>query len=69
MLMEQETANLDREFRAIEQDYGSDHLDLVLALGYVSRILNNARAVRHLAKFHPDILSEFQRLAEKRKAA
>lgn len=68
-LIEQEAAVLDREFKAIEQDYGSDHLDLVLAIGYVSRILSSARVVRHLAQFHPDILAEFQRLADKRKAA
>jgi hypothetical protein len=68
-LMEQEAAGLDREFKAIEQDYGSDHLDLVLAIGYVSRILSSARVVRHLAQFHPDILAEFQRLSDKRKAA
>jgi hypothetical protein len=68
-LMEQEAAGLDREFKAIEQDYGSDHLDLVLAIGYVSRILSSARVVRHLAQFYPDILAEFQRLADKRKAA
>lgn len=68
-LMEQEAASLDREFKAIEHDYGSDHLDLVLAVGYVSRILSSARAVRHLAQHHPDILAEFQRLSEKRKAA
>jgi hypothetical protein len=68
-LMEQEAAGLDREFKAIEQDYGSDHLDLVLAIGYVSRILSSARVVRHLAQFYPDILAEFQRIADKRKAA
>ena len=32
-LMENESAQLEREFRTIEQDYGIDHLDLVLAIG------------------------------------
>lgn len=32
-LMEQEFTNLDREFRLLEQTYGSDHLDLVVATG------------------------------------
>jgi hypothetical protein len=68
-MMEQEAANLDREFKAIEQEYGDNHLDLVLAVGYVSRILSNARVVRFLAQQYPDILSEFQRLTEHRKAA
>ena len=68
-LMEQEAANLDRDFKMIEQDYGADHLDLVLTVGYVSRMLGNARIVRHLAQHHPDILAEFQKIADIRKAA
>lgn len=68
-LMENESASLDREFKTIEQDYGTDHLELVLATGYVARLLGNARIVRHLAQHHPDILSEFQKIAELQKAA
>jgi len=68
-LMEQEAATLDREFKTIEQDYGADHLDLVLAVGYVTRIMANARVVRHLAQFYPDILSEFTKLIIVRRAA
>lgn len=68
-LMEQEAATLDREVKTIEQDYGVDHLDLVLAVGYLSKLLSNARVVRHLAQFHPDILAEFQKLTDLRKAA
>lgn len=68
-LMEHEAANLDREFKTIEQDYGSDHLDLVLATGYLSRLLGSAKVVRYLAQFHPDFLSEFQKIADLRKAA
>lgn len=68
-LMERESASLEREFRAIEQSYGADHLDLVLALGYVQRLLGNARVVRHLAQHHADLLGEFQKLADVPKAA
>jgi ParB-like chromosome segregation protein Spo0J len=68
-MMEGESATLDREFKAIEQDYGSDHLDVILATGYVARLLENARVVRHLAHRHPDILAEFQKIAEVQKAA
>ena len=67
--MQRESENLDRELRLIEQDYGSDHLDLVLATGYVSRLLGNARVVRHLAQHHADILAEFQKIADLQKAA
>ncbi len=68
-IMERESANLDREFKVIEQTYGSDHLDLVLATGYVARLLGNARVVRHLAQFHADILGEFQKIIDLQKAA
>jgi hypothetical protein len=67
--MENEAASLDREFKAIEQGYGTDHRDLVLATAYVARLLSNARIVRHLAQFYPDILSEFQKITDMRKAA
>ncbi|NKJ38739.1 plasmid partitioning protein RepB C-terminal domain-containing protein [Rhizobium sp. SG570] len=69
LLMERESATLDREFRAIEHDYGADHLDLVLAIGYVTRIMSNARVVRHLAEFYPEILSEFTKMTTVRRAA
>lgn len=68
-LMERESADLDREFRLIEQTYGSDHLDLVLATGYVVNLLSNVRVVRHLAQHHPNLLSEFQKIADLQKAA
>lgn len=68
-LMTEESARLDREFKLIEQSYGADHLDLVLATGYLASLLNNARIVRHLAQFHADLLTEFQKLADLRQAA
>jgi hypothetical protein len=63
-LMERESANLDREFKMAEQSYGADHLDLVLAKGYLAKLLGNARVVRYLAQHHQEILSEFQKIAE-----
>ena len=69
LLMERESATLDREFKAIEHDYGADHLDLVLAIGYMTRIMSNARVVRHLAEFYPEILSEFTKMTTVRRAA
>ena len=66
--MQTEAAQLQREFKLIEQDYGADHLDLVLASGYIRRLLENARVVRFLAQKHPEILAEFQRLSDLEKA-
>lgn len=68
-LMERETASLEREFKLAEQSYGTDHLDLVLAKGYLAKLLANARVVRYLAQHHQDLLSEFQKIAELESAA
>lgn len=63
-VMERESANLEREVRLAERTYGADHLDLVLARGYVAKLIGNARIVRYLARHYPDFLPEFQRIAE-----
>ncbi|WP_227340265.1 plasmid partitioning protein RepB C-terminal domain-containing protein [Sphingopyxis sp. P8] len=68
-LMTEESVRLDREFKAIEHSYGVDHLDLVLASAYLANLLENASVVRHLAKHHPELLNEFQKIADLRKAA
>lgn len=67
--MEREATNIDREFRMIEQSYGIDHLDLVLAMGYLARLTENVRVVHHLARHHPELLAEFQRIVQLRDAA
>ena len=68
-LMTEESARLDREFKLIEQAYGADHLDLVLALAYLAGLLENARLVRYLSQYHGDLLNEFHKLANLRAAA
>jgi hypothetical protein len=68
-LMSQESAQLDRDFKLIEQSYGADHLDLVLALAYVGSLLNNVRVVRYLAQQHSELFGEFQKLLEVQQAA
>lgn len=63
-LMERESASLAREFKVAEQTYGTDHLDLVLAVGYLSKLLRNGRVVGYLAKHFQELLFEFQRITE-----
>ncbi|MBB5698518.1 hypothetical protein FHR19_001863 [Sphingomonas yantingensis] len=67
--MQRESENVDRQLRAVEQSYSADQLDLMLAAGYVNRLLGNARVVRYLAQHHADILAEFQKLTEMQRAA
>lgn len=68
-LMERESMNLEREFKIAEQSYGADHLDLVLAKGYLVKLLGNARVVRYLAQHHQELLGAFQKIAELESAA
>jgi len=68
-LMERESGNLEREFKIVEQSYGTDHLDLVLAKGYLTKLLGNARVVRYLAQRQQEILAEFQKIAEMQSSA
>jgi ParB-like chromosome segregation protein Spo0J len=68
-LMEQESVNLEREFKIAEKSYGTDHLDLVLTIGYLGKMIGNARVVRYLAQHHREILAEFQRIAGTEAAA
>jgi ParB-like chromosome segregation protein Spo0J len=63
-LIQRESENLQREFKLAEQSYGSDHLDLVLARGYLSSLLANRRVVRYLAQHQNEILREFQKITE-----
>ncbi len=62
-LMEEESAKLDREFRLIEQSYGTDHLDLVVITGFLDRLLGNARVTRYLGQHYIELLTEFQKIA------
>lgn len=68
-LMSRESAQLDRDFKLIEQSYGADHLDLVLATGYLGSLLRSAPIVRHLAQHHPQLLAEFQKITDLQQAA
>lgn len=47
-----------------EQSYGTDHLDLVLAKGFLGKLLANAHVIRYLSQHHQEILSEFHKVAD-----
>ena len=58
--MEREMASLNQDFKALEASYGEDVLHLVIASGYLSRLIGNAEIERFLESRHPEILSEFR---------
>ncbi len=62
--MEGEMNSLQREYRLIEENYGTDVLNLTIAKTYLASLLGNARVVCYLAQQHPEILGQFQKIAE-----
>jgi len=62
--MEIEMANLQREMKLIEDSYGPDHLNLVLARGYLVSILSNTKVERYLNNNHDEILGEFRKISD-----
>lgn len=62
--MESEMSGLQREYRLIEESYGSDLLNLTLAKSYLTTLLGNAKVVRYLAQNHAEMLKQFQKIAE-----
>ena len=58
--MEREMETLHRDFKQIEDTYGDDILHLVIASGYLGRLVANAEVERYLSQHHSEILKEFR---------
>lgn len=67
--MEREMQSLTRDFKQIEETFGKNVLNLVIVVGYLKKLLDNARVVRYLAQNYPEILAEFQKIVESRSFA
>jgi ParB-like chromosome segregation protein Spo0J len=61
--MEREMESLEQDFKAIETNYTENMMSLTLARGYIKRLLENNRVLRHLREHHGDLLTEFETLA------
>jgi len=61
--MESEMETLERDFKASEEDYAQNMLNLTLARGYVKKLLENARVVRFLNSHHSEVFREFETIA------
>jgi ParB-like chromosome segregation protein Spo0J len=58
--MEREMESLQQDYKAIEESYGEDVLHLVIASGYLSKIIANRKIERYLKQSHPEILEKFR---------
>jgi ParB-like chromosome segregation protein Spo0J len=58
--MEREMASLHQDFKQIEESYGDDILHLVVASGYLNKLVGNSEIERFLAQRYPEFLDEFR---------
>jgi len=62
--MEREMSNLQGQYKMVEQTYGQDVLNLVLAKGYLAKLLENKSVARYLKQRQPDVLVEFEAIVQ-----
>jgi hypothetical protein len=67
----EQIARLERELQAtqrrtkdVQETYGEDNLQLIIAKNYLAKLLNSRRIAEWLATHQPDYLAEFQAIAE-----
>lgn len=62
--MEREMSNLQGQYKLVEQTYGQDVLNLVLAKGYLARLLDNASVQQYLRSQYSDLFVEIQTIVD-----
>jgi hypothetical protein len=62
--MEREMGNIQGQYKLIEQTYGQDVLNLVLAKGYLVKLLDNTAVTRYLRQNQADVLAEFENVVQ-----
>ncbi|MGJ7530468.1 plasmid partitioning protein RepB C-terminal domain-containing protein [Variovorax sp. GB1P17] len=56
--MEHEMTGLHDQYKMIEQSFGEDMLNLVLAKGYVAKLIDNKSVFRYLERSHAAVLEQ-----------
>ena len=62
--MEKEMAELSRDIKAVEENYSTNMLLLVVTNGYVSRLLDNSRISKYINRNQPEIFERLHSLQE-----
>ncbi|MBB1601765.1 plasmid partitioning protein RepB C-terminal domain-containing protein [Variovorax sp. UMC13] len=57
--MEKEMTNLHDQYKMAEQTYGDDMLNLVLARGYIAKLVDNKHVFRYLEQHESALLEQF----------
>ena len=62
--MEREMANLQGQYRLVEHSYGQDVLNLVLARGYLTKLLENSKVAKYIKQRQPEVLEQFTAIVQ-----
>ena len=62
--MEREMGNLQEQYKLVEESYGQDVLNLVLAKGYLAKLIENDEVSRYIQHSQTDVFSEFVTIVE-----
>ncbi|AXW69695.1 chromosome partitioning protein ParB [Ralstonia solanacearum] len=62
--MEREMSNLQEQYKIVEQTYGQDVLNLVLAKGYLVKLLECQPVLAYLRQHQPDLVPEFESIRD-----
>ena len=62
--MEREMGNIQNQLKLVEKSYGQDVLLLVLARGYLGKLIGNKAVLRYLLQRQPDVLTEFENIVQ-----
>jgi len=62
--MEHEMTNLLGQYKIAEQSHSEDMLNLMLARGYVVKLMENTRAMKYMQARFPEVLEEFSKIVE-----
>ena len=58
--LEKEMSQVQTQYKDAEQNYGSDLLNLVVAKGYMTKLLSNEAVKSYIQRHEPDILEQFE---------
>jgi hypothetical protein len=62
--MEREMEVLQGDLKLVEESYGNQVLNLVLARGYLVKLFDNTRVARYLGQHHADVYRELQTMSQ-----
>ena len=62
--LQREINSMEHEFTLVQDEYGRNMLNLVVVVGYLRSLLNNAAVVRFLSQAEPTMLAEFQKIMD-----